>query len=102
MLSTPAAIMLRLEEIDNDLQTRLPELEEAAGDWFRKKAEREKLIAGAFMSADGSVAERQARAKRDHAEVGKEEEASYEAKRAVMRVLETRSSILMSLLKSQR
>jgi len=101
-MRTPAEITQRLEDIDDDLQNRLAELETAAYDWFVKKAERERLIAAAFMSAEGSVAERQARAKRDHAEVGKEEEASYEAKKAVMRTLETRASIGMALLKAQK
>jgi len=99
---TPAEIISRLEDIDDELQNRTLELEHAAMAWFQKKREREQLLATAFISAEGSVAERHARADRDHATVGALEEARYEALKAVVRTLEARSAIGMSLLKVQR
>jgi hypothetical protein len=97
----PQTISERLESIEADLSERQRELEDAAMDWYRKKRDLEHDKAVAFLAAEGTVAERQAKAARDNSAIGKEEEARYEAIKAVVRVLETRAAIGMSLLKSQ-
>jgi hypothetical protein len=48
-----------------------------------------------------TVTERLAKAARDNSNIGRDEEAEYEAIRAVVRVLETRANIGMALLKAQ-
>lgn len=100
-LTSPNAVMARLAEIENDLANRQNLLEEAALDWYRAKRDREKARAVQFLSAEGTVAERQAIADRETATDGKQEEALYESLRAVVRTLETRASIGQSLLKAQ-
>lgn len=100
-LSDPAAVMARLEEIERDLALRQGTLEAAALAWFRVKRDREHQRAVAFIRAEGSVAERNARADIEVADLGRSEEAEWEAVRAVCRVLDTRSTIGMALLKSQ-
>ena len=100
-LSTPHAVMARLEEIDRDIAGRQNTLEAAAMAWFRIKRDREKQWALAFIAADGTVAERKALADRDTATIGAEEEAAYEAAKAVVRTLETRASIGQSILRAQ-
>ncbi len=109
MLSTPAEIMLRLEEIDNDLAERLPSYEKAAEDHFRAKRDKEKAHATAFLTnridAAGkplSVSERNAIADAETATMGAEHEAIYEARKSAVRVLETRATIGASLLKVQK
>ena len=101
-LSTPAQIMATLEAIDRDLAERLPSLEKAAEDHFRAKREKEKTHAEQFLLSQGSVAERNARADAATATMGAEAEASYEARKAAVRVLEARATIGASLLKVQR
>lgn len=98
-LSAPSAIMARLEEIDRDLADRQNALESAARKWFVAKRNRDRDRAVAFLSAEGTVAERQAQADRETAVDGSEDEAEWEALRAVVRTLETRASIGQSLLK---
>lgn len=93
----PFQIIERLEEIEEDLAKRQNVLESAAERWFKAKRDREKKRAIAFLSAQGTVAERQAIADRETATDGKAEEAEYEAVRAVVRVLETRASIGQTL-----
>lgn len=100
-LSDPAAVMARLEEIEHDLALRQNELEEAAFCWFKAKRDREKQRAEAFLGAEGTVAQREALADLEAANVGAEHEASYEALKAVCRVLETRASIGQSILRAQ-
>lgn len=100
-LSTPSLVEARLAEIENDLAVRQNDWERASLDWFRAKRDREKKRAEAFLSADGTVAERDAIATRDTAEVGMDSEAKYESLKAAVRVLETRASIGQSLLRSQ-
>lgn len=97
---TPAEIIERLEAIDADLAKRQQLLEDAARGWFSAKRDREKAIATTFLTTDGTVAERKAHADRAHATDGAPEEAEYEAIRSVCRVLETRSTIGMALLKA--
>ena len=100
-LSDPAIVMKTLEEIEIDLATRQNELEEAAFVWFKAKREREKEHATRFLAAEGTVAERTAIATRETAMIGASDEASYEALKAVCRVLETRASIGQSILRAQ-
>jgi len=99
----PAArtVVERLEEIERDLSERERELEQAALAWFKAKRDREHDRAVAFLTAEGTVAERQAHADKVTARDGAEAEAEYEALKAVVRVLETRANIGMALLKAQ-
>jgi hypothetical protein len=101
-LSHAQAIIDRLAEIDQDLATRMPVLESAAKNWFKAKRDKEKQHAQAFLSAEGTVAERQAHASLVTSVVGMEAEAEYEALKAVVRVLEARASIGQSLLRAER
>lgn len=100
-LDSPAVVMLRLQDIEQDLATRQNQLEDAALGWFRAKRDKEHKHAVVFIGAQGTVAERTQQAAREASLIGREEEALYEALRAVVRTLETRSTIGMALLKSQ-
>lgn len=100
-LSHPAAVLERLEAIDLDLANRLPELEAAALAWFQGKRDREKAHAEVFLTADGTVAERSATANLATATMAADDEARYEALKAVVRVLEARSMIGLGILKAQ-
>lgn len=100
-LASPQAVMDRLAEIENDLALRQNTLESAGLAWFKAKREKEHARAVAFLAAEGTVAERSAIADRDTALDGRESEAEWEAVRAVVRVLETRANIGMSILKAQ-
>ena len=100
-LSDPGAVMDRLADIEQDLANRQGTLESAARNWFKAKRDREKNRAVKFLAAEGTVAERQAIADEATAVDGKEEEAEWEAVKAVVRVLETRASIGQSILRAQ-
>jgi hypothetical protein len=100
-LDNPGAVVGRLQAIEDDLAVRQNTLESAALAWFRAKRDKEHARAVAFLSASGTVAERNAIADRATALDGKLEEAEWESVRAVVRVLETRATIGMALLKSQ-
>lgn len=100
-LSTPQQVQARLEELENDLAIRQNAIEAQALAWFRKKRDREKQWAEAYVRAEGPAHVRKAEADLAVATVGVIEEAEYEAGKAVMRVLETRASIGQSLLRSQ-
>jgi hypothetical protein len=93
--------MHRLAEIENDLAVRQNALESAGMAYFRAKRDRERDRAVAFLAAVGTVAERNAIADRDTALQARNEEAEWEALKAVVRVLETRASIGQSLLRAQ-
>jgi hypothetical protein len=97
----PAPVIQRLTDIENDLALRQNTLESAARKWFVAKRDKEKARAVAFLSASGTVAERSAIADRETALDGKNEEAEWEAVKAVVRVLEARASIGQSILRSQ-
>lgn len=99
-LSTPQQVQERLEQIDHDLAARMPALEAAALGWFRRKRDREKTWAQAYVQAEGPAHVRKAQADLAVATVGISEEAEYEALKAVVRVLETRATIGQSLLRS--
>lgn len=100
-LDSPQAVQRRLIEIEQDLATRQGTLESAAKNWCEAKREREHDRAVAFINAVGTVAERQAIADRSTALQGVEAEAEWESVRAVVRVLETRASVLQSVLRAQ-
>jgi hypothetical protein len=100
-LDTPALVIEKLQGIERDLELRQNTLESAALNWYRAKRDLEHARAVAFLSAQGTVAERQALASKETAMLGKEAEAEYESLRAVVRTLETRATIGMALLKSQ-
>jgi hypothetical protein len=100
-LSTPQQVQARLEEIEGDLALRQNLLEAVALKWFRAKRDRERDWARAYISADGPAHVRKAEADLAVATVGVQEEAEWEAMRAVVRTLETRATIGMALLKVQ-
>ncbi len=100
-LSTPQQVLERLQAIEADLGHRQAALESAAFGWYRAKRDKEHKRALAFIAAEGSVAERQARADVETALMGVAEEAEYEALKAVTRTLETRASIGQSILRAQ-
>jgi hypothetical protein len=93
--------MARLLEIEEDLAVRQGALESAALQWFRLKRDKEHAWAVAYISADGPAHQRKAIADRETAMVGKNEEALFEALKAVVRTLEARASIGQTLLRSQ-
>jgi len=97
---SPAQLMSRLEEIEKDIAMREPVLEQAAQRWYVAKRDKEKARAEAFLSAEGTVAERSAEADKLTATMGAQDEAQFEAMRAVLRAMETRSMIGQSLLKA--
>lgn len=100
-LSTPQQVQARLEELDTDLANRQNILESSAMAWFKKKRDREEAWARAYVSAEGPAHVRKAEADLAVATVGRNEEAEYEAVKAVVRVMETRATIGMALLKTQ-
>lgn len=96
-LSTAAQVMTKLEQIEHDLSVRQGALEAAARAWFIAKRDKERARAVAFLSAEGTVAERSAIADRDTATQGAQQEAEYEALRSVVRTLEARATIGQTL-----
>ena len=99
-LTDPGGVMGRLEGIETDLANRQNALEAAARGWFVAKRNKEHRRAVAFLSASGTVAERSAIADRETALLGSQEEAEWEALKAVVRTLETRASVGQTLLRS--
>jgi hypothetical protein len=99
-LSSPGQVQARLDEIEQDLATRQNELEVAALSHFRAKREKEKARAEELLRAEGTVAVRTAKAEVATAHIGVEDEARWEGLKAVVRVLDTRAAIGMSLLRS--
>lgn len=100
-LTTPQAVQERLEGIEDDLSVLQNEAEHAAFAWFQAKREREKARAISFLAAKGSIAARNAIADVETATDGMEAEARWEAKRSVLKVLETRANVGMAILKAQ-
>jgi len=102
-LDSPAVVMHRLTQIERDLANRQNAFEAAARGWYAAQREIKKQHAIALLSSTkGSVTEKKAEA--DIAASvcdGAEFEADYEAQKAVVRVLETRANVCMSILKSQ-
>lgn len=100
-LTHPGAVQARLNEIETDLADRQNEYEHAALEYFGAKRLKEKARAEAFLKAEGTVAERSAKADRETALMGMEDEARYEGLKGVVRVLDTRAAIGMSILRAQ-
>lgn len=106
--SHPGAVVARLEAIDTDMAERLNEYEQAAGDRARLNREWDKRMAISLAHAKGSDANaRKASAlvaaieKDDLYQRLQEAEATYEALRVVMKVLEGRTMIGLGILRSQ-
>ncbi len=99
--SAPAGLHQTLEGIEQDLATRQNAYEDAARKWFAKQGEIAKERAISYRKATGNSTDRRAAADEEHGEDGAIEQAEYEALRAVVKVLESRATICMSLLKSQ-
>lgn len=105
--SNPAAIMARLAEIENDLATRQNDLESAADDRARLIRDWEKRLALSTARAQGGDANARKQAalvlaaeQDDLYERLTDAEGRYAGLAAVVRVLDTRSTIGMALLKS--
>lgn len=102
-LDSPAIVMSRLSEIERDLAQRQNLYEDAARDWYAAQREIKRVYARALLSSSAASVTAQ-KAEADLAAYDIEagaHEAEYEALKAVIRVLEQRSMILMALLKSQ-
>lgn len=102
-LDSPAVVLQRLSEIERDLAERQNSYERSAGNWYAAQREIKRLHAIALLSSQKPSVTAQ-KAEADIAAVaapGAEYEAEYEALKAVIRVLEQRAMILMSILKSQ-
>lgn len=106
--STPHAIHARLTAVENDLATRMNNYESAASDRARLTRDWEKRLAICQTRAQGPNADsRKAKAlvaaieQDDLYDRLKDAEGRYEALRVVTRVLEARSTIGMSVLRSQ-
>lgn len=107
MTLTVEQITSRLEAIESDLDARQSKGEQAAESFFRAKRDFELEFAKKYMNAKGSPTERKQAAtfamEKDPAYFALlESEGAYEGWRAALRTLETRATIGMSLLKSQR
>lgn len=108
MSFTYEQIVGRLESIEIDLADRQAEFEQAARGYFRAKRDWEAELAAAFVESEGrNQEERRARAllSRMASEEYKDlivAEAAYEGTRAVVRTLDTRASVLQSLLRAAR
>jgi hypothetical protein len=106
--SAPGAVMARLAAIEEDLATRQGEYEEAAGerarlirDWEKRLAMARPQVKGSDADARKAAALVMAAEQDDLYERLTDAESRFEALKAVSRVLETRSAIGMSILKSQ-
>jgi tetrahydromethanopterin S-methyltransferase subunit G len=107
-LDSPAAVMGRLSEIEDDMATRQVEYEQAAGARARLIRDWERRLAICMRQAPGTNAEmRKANALIQASELDDlhdrltEAEAAFEALRVVMKVLSDRSMIGMAVLRAQ-
>lgn len=102
-MTNPAVVMATLASIENDLATRQNGYEAAANAWFAARREQGRDYAIALLRAAGpSVTEKKAEADlAAYATEGAEFEAEFEAIRSVLKVLESRATICMSILKAQ-
>lgn len=106
--SNPAAVMARLAAIENDLATRQNPYEQAASDRARLTRDWEKRIASHRITAKGNDSDARraaalgaAIAQDDLYERLMDAEARFESLKVVTRLLETRATIGMSILRSQ-
>lgn len=107
-MDNPALVMNRLAEIENALAEKQNALEQAAGDLVRAKRDYEHRHATVYLTTEGTVAERQATTLIAIAAGDSElydrltdAEADYDSLTRVVRVLDTRASIGMAILKAQ-
>lgn len=102
-LSDPAQVMDRLAAIERDLAIRQNALEAVARQWYDAKRDVEKEKAMALLKSEKqSITEKKADAElAGYLVPGASSEAEYEALKSAIRVLETRASVCMSLLKAQ-
>lgn len=100
-LDSPAVVQQRLEEIDEQLAFAVMHLEQTALAWFRARRDREVEEARAYASATGPATERKVVAVAAGAQIGVAEEAAWEARKLLVRVLESRANVGMSILKAQ-
>lgn len=101
MTLEPAEIEQRLQDLERDLGDRQNAYASAAEKSSRVCRKREHQHAVEFMKASGgTVTERKEQAREQTSLIGIHEEAEYEGLRAAIKVMETRSMILMSLLRS--
>ena len=70
-------------------------------EWFAAKRDREKAKAEAFLTAKGTDTARRNIAELESGRIGIKAEAIWESKKALQKVLETRSVIGTSLLRAQ-
>ena len=101
--SHPGAVIDRLAQIENDLAERQNAYEAAARSWYAAQREIGRVKARALLtSPKASVTEKKAEGDLAAYDVeGAASEAEYEALRAAVKVLETRATIGMSILKAQ-
>lgn len=101
MMLSREQIINRLEAIEKDLGERAPGYGNAAEAWTRKKRDKEKAWADAYVTASGdAVTDKKAAAIQASELIGKDEEATYAGHKAVVDVLQTSAMIGMALLKS--
>ncbi len=102
-LSAPYLVQERLEGIERDLAERQNAYENAARQWYGAQREINRQKAYSLLNSDRkSVTEKKAEGELAAYDVeGASAEAEYEALRAAVKVLETRATIGMSILKSQ-
>lgn len=101
MTLEPAEIEQRLQELEQDLGHRQNAYASAAERSSLVCRKREHQHAVEFMKATGgTVTERKEQAREQTSLIGMEEEAEHEGLKAAIKVMDTRSMILMALLKS--
>lgn len=101
-LDSPALVMHRLSQIEHDLAELENDYASAAEEWYLAKREIEKIKAEAMLSSESKfVAEKRAAAEIAGWDMDGGSEARYVAIKARVSVLESRSMILMALLKTQ-
>lgn len=107
-MSHPGAVLARLAAIENDLAERQNEYEEAAGDktnlirdWERRLAISTATAKGGDANARKQAALVMASAQDDLYDRLRDAESRYAALHAAVRVLETRATVGMAILKSQ-
>lgn len=101
--SDPANVMNTLTAIENDMATRQNGYEKVAKAFYDAKRDLDLVYARALLSSkQTSVTEKKAEAEIARLTTeGAEYEAEFDATRAVLKLLESRSTICMSILKAQ-
>jgi multidrug resistance efflux pump len=106
----PGAVQERLAEIEDDLATRQPDYEQAADDRARLTRDWDRRLALHMKRASGSNAEARkangfvAAIEQDNGELYEQlqdAEARFDALRVVMKTLEVRATIGMSIARAQ-